>query len=1319
MNTAEEPRLLHEFFARSVALHGDHVAVDTPPGRGRPARATVTYSELDKLANGVARRLSAVVTDECVVAVLLPRASHHLYAAQLGVLSAGGAYVGMDSSFPDDRLRFVMEDCGAGALLTDAAGIDRARRMGLSLTEMIDVHEIEPSAKCVDEPEWLTPRSLAYVIYTSGTTGRPKGTLIEHGSVANLVADDLAVFGLGTHDRVLHSSSPAYDSSVEETWLAFAAASTLVVADDDAVRLGPDLVHWLARERINVLAPTPTLLRTTGCDDPQSALPDLRVVYTGGEAIPQDVVDRWAPGRRLENGYGPTECAVVCLRGTLNAAKPVTIGRPVRNAKAWVVDDALRAVPDGVEGELCIGGIGLARGYLNRPQLTAQHFPEHPDFGRIYRTGDRVRREAGGEYTYLGRIDTQVKVRGYRVELEAVETRLSECAGVRAAACAVQDESGASVLVAHIVPEDAAVPPSFAAVADELRAAVPDYMVPARFAVLDRLPASVSGKLDRAALAQVRAPDRDQTEGVAPRNPIESRISETVAAVLRLGAAAPVEHDFFLDLGGDSLRAAELVSALRRHPETAALAVRDVYELRTVAGLAERARTSSTATTDPAARRGVERVSPLRASLFHAAWLCSGLLFGAAVLYVFAFLVLPWLLRLLDVTQFLLLLPVISLALLVVYAPLAVGFTALCKRVLIGRYTPLRAPFWGSFHVRNWVMQRVAAVIPWGLLRDTVFLNAALRTLGARIGKRVHIHRGVDLRGGGWDLLDIGDDVTVSQDAALRLVDLEDGEFVVGPVTLGAGSTVDIRASISGHASMGDRSYIAPLSWLPAGAHVPDGEAFDGVPARPAGVAPPDPDTPQDALRFSPVVHGALTIATRAGSGLALAYLSFAIPALLCCLAWDVDSDAVLTWLFSPTFGPRGLISFVTLTVGAALISTPLAALGMRLLGRVPDGTIPRFGLGYLRVLAKTDTVTAAGELLSGTLFWPIWLRWAGMRIGDDCEVSTIVDTLPESVSIGNGTFLADGLYVGGPRLHRGGVTIASSRFGSRNFAGNHAVVPAGTALPDDILLGVCTVADEQRMREGSDWFGHPPLELPRREVLDMDRTLTHDPGAYRYARRLFWESLRFALPAIPAIVMIAWFKGVVAAEGALSTRLLHVIGVPAVTVAVAVFMCLLVLVAKWVLLGRVRPGKHGLWSSWCSRWDFLYVVWRSFARPFLAPLSGTLFAAPYLRAMGARIGRRVMLGGGFAQLVDPDMIRIDDEATVACLFQAHSFEDRVLKIDRVTIGRRSALDTDCLLLYGADIGDAARVRPHSVVMKGEHLQTGRTYSGVPVNEAH
>ena len=695
------PECLHELFEAAARDWPHAVAIEVPPSPTRPHRLLVSYEELERRANAIASRLRALVTGECVVAIMLPRDSDLLYAAQLAVLKAGASYTCIDPSFPDRRVRELLADSEAVALLTDALGRKRIRgsfdAQALAVGPVADDDDVRPAP-----PRWLEPSSLAYVIYTSGTTGTPKGTLIEHRSIVNLVRSDLGEFDLGPGDRVAQSSSAVYDSSVEETWLALAAGATLVVVDDDTVRLGPGLPAWLRRERINVFCPTPTLLRAMGCRDPERELPELRLVYVGGEALPRDVAERWARGRRLENGYGPTECTVTALRTWIRPGSAVSIGTPVPGISAWVLDDSLRQVPDGETGELCLGGVALARGYHLRPELTAERFLEHPALGRIYRTGDLAHRAPDGVFHAHGRIDSQVKLRGHRVELEEIEARLTRCAGVREAACRVQEAGVTQVLVAFVVPSNADAPPDERKLRDVLRATLPAHMVPARIATLPALPTTLGGKLDRRSLPTIDLDGhRDDSVAVMPRSPVEARIVGAFAEVLELSSAPSVTADFFMDLGGDSLSAALAVVALQDDPTMAALTVRDLYDHPSARELAALA-------AEPIVERGdgprpqrqrppVQR--PVAATLFQSAWLFTDFVLASLASYVALFHALPAVTERLGVVTLTLLFPPFALLGLAAYTVAAVAYAVWMKRRLIGRYQPMRVPVWG----RQWL----------------------------------------------------------------------------------------------------------------------------------------------------------------------------------------------------------------------------------------------------------------------------------------------------------------------------------------------------------------------------------------------------------------------------------------------------------------------------------------------------------------------------------------------------------------------------------------------------------------------------------------
>ncbi|MCE2881837.1 MAG: amino acid adenylation domain-containing protein [Planctomycetaceae bacterium] len=1310
------PTTILDLFAEACARHGDLVALDIPPDGAR-ARCTKTYAELDAMAEQVAGLVAASLgarpVRDAVVALALPRTDPWLYAAMLGSMRAGCAYVAIDPAFPARQAAEIVRDAAAVALVAERARADDISMEG-GLAPLVTTEDLAraPRLQGGGAP---APHDLAYVIYTSGTTGRPKGVEIEHRSILNLVAADMPEFGLGPHDRIAQGSSASYDSSVEEIWLAWAVGATIVVMDDATARLGPDLVEWLVRERVTVLCPPPTLLRALACDDPARMLPAIRLLYVGGEALPQDVADLWSQGRRLENGYGPTECTVTCLRSTVRAGEPVTIGRAVPNATAHVIDPedpALRVIDGDAQGELVVGGASLARGYRGQPETTAARFIEHPSLGRVYRTGDLVHRDARGEFHYHGRIDAQVKLRGYRIELGAIDARLAAHETVREAAATVEGEGAQRRLVAHVVLAAGA-----ALDADALRAFVaaelPAYMVPVAIASIDALPRSIGAKLDRKRLPEIRSARADAKPHVAAVTETERAVAEAFA----FGAASPVsvEADLFDDLGLDSLTVAIAVSRMRAHDSLRAATVRLAYTHRTVRGIAAavdavRAASAPSTRQERSPAQGTSR--PMLVATAQCAFLCVMLLAASQLTWIpnAGGLVAE---AMTDSPAAIAVLAAVTALGVAAYCTGAIALAALAKWVLIGRYRVMRVRAWSGFHLRHWAVVRVAALIPWDLLEVTGLAPVVLRLLGARIGRGVHIHRGVRLTDGGWDLLTLEDGATVGQDACLRTLELEAGTLVFGPVTMRRNSTLETRAGLSPGAELGEGSILRPLSNLAAGA-VHMNAVLDGVPAVRMADAPSVPTVePSAATPRRAAMTAALAVAV-------IGAIALPWAAALWLLGFHADSALRSDLFDGDSVFPSGLglARLAAAVVVAGALTVLFEALLVRLLGRAPRGAYALGSFAASRMSLQSMLVESAGKWLSGTLMWPIWLNLAGARIGRGCEISTVTDVIPSTVTIGRETFFADGIYLGGPRLHAGTATIEPVELGESCFVGNHAVLPAGTRLAPGTLVGISTRGDGLPYETGASWFGHPAFRLPKREIVDMPRELTHDPTIVRRLNRWLWELARFLLPIGPMFVGLAWFRAMEMAEGATSGVVFRLVALPLGVLGALAALALAVVAMKWLLIGRVRPATHALWSCWCSRWDYLYVAWGMWASVPLGFLEGTPMLVGYLRAMGCRIGRRALLGHGFAHVVDPDMLRFGDDVTVDALFQAHTFEDRVLKVDHVDLRDGCTVLPNTVILYGAEVGAGATVAPHSVVMKRERLSPGLRYEGAPTQPA-
>jgi amino acid adenylation domain-containing protein len=482
------------------------------------------------------------------------------------------------------------------------------------------------------------------VIYTSGSTGEPKGVAIPHAGALNIVATQRAALpafrprpGAAGRQRVLQYASPSFDASIYEMILALAHGGTLVVSSPAAPRTGTTFAAWLARRGITATLLPPVTLATVAADH---RLPDLRTLLVGGEACPPALATAWGVearvARQFGNAYGPTEVSVwsTCWTADRDAAigDVVPIGGPVANTRLYVLDSALRLVPVGVPGELYIGGVGLARGYVNRPGLTAERFVPDP-FGaehdlpgaRLYRTGDRVRRRADGQLEFLGRIDFQVKVRGFRIELGEIEHALAAVPSIgECVVIAREDVPGDRRLVAYVVPRNGTrLEPG--ALAEQLGATLPQYMIPAAFVVLDALPSSPNGKVDRKALPAPTGARPELAEGyLAPRTDLEAALAGMWQEVLGVEQVG-VTDDFFA-LGGHSLLATRIVARIR---ETFAIEVplRALFEARTIGALAEHVEHAVAELVDELSDEEVERLlldyapdggTPLPAVLHHA-----------------------------------------------------------------------------------------------------------------------------------------------------------------------------------------------------------------------------------------------------------------------------------------------------------------------------------------------------------------------------------------------------------------------------------------------------------------------------------------------------------------------------------------------------------------------------------------------------------------------------------------------------------------------------------------------------------------------------
>jgi len=1284
------PQQLHHLFEETAHHYPNQVALSW-------LGDTRTYQQLNAEADQLAARLQHRGVQAGDFVGLFMAKSIELYVGMLAVLKAGAAYVPLDLSFPPDRVTFILGDCGARALLTNRPlpeGFDTWPGL------VLDLSQPAPAVPSFAEPVAGGPDAIAYVIYTSGTTGLPKGVLIPHRSICHLVRAEQVLFQPTPQDRVVQGFSVAFDASLEELWLAWGAGGTLVPVPEDTMKAPDALPGFLVENQVTIFSTVPTLLSLL-----PASIPTLRLLILGGEVCPPELLTKWASRQcRVVNTYGPTEATVVATAADFVPGQKLTIGRPLAGYEALLLDQLGQLVPLGQAGELCIGGPALAAGYLNRPELSAAKFNTISELangfsGRLYRTGDLARFEAEGNIDFLGRIDTQVKIRGFRVELAEIESLLLQWPGIRNAAVALKEGTdGVKKLIAYLILEPNQLLDE-KAVRAHLREHLAPYMLPAALVPLASFPLLTSGKVDRKALPYPVSGDQPPArELTLPRNPLEAAIY--AAWQKRFDTADISVTDDFFDLGGNSLLASLIISELRQQPDFQGLSVKEMYTRRTIEALAASVAASGAATpaADPALATPLLRASTLTRLLTAILQLVSIALFYAVPVF---FLNVSLLLRPTFAEWSYPALVLVGAAAVVGYVPLACLLAIAVKWLIIGRFRAGEYPLWGFYYFRFWVVKKLVEAAPVQLLSATPFLAIFYRLLGAKIGRNVYLGTTRVLC---FDLLTVGDGASLAREAALLGYRVERDRIIIGPTTVGRDAYVGLRAIMEGHTSLGDGAELDDLSVLPAGRHVPAQEGWLGSPAQRVREVPLTPLRP----------------AASPGAGYLAAQLG-AIALML--LVPTVASLPILALLYESVrhFGPEAsLLTLVPLSALYVLLLMAVLAGTKRLVaGRQADGTLPLYSLAYVRHWVADAVLAQSLALLKSlyaTIYTPFWLRLLGAKIGYRAEVSTLNHISAEHLTVGPGSFLADSVSVGAPRVQHGLVSVLPTVVGPRTFVGNGAVLAGGTVLGANNLIGALSSAPAVTPPDGTSWVGSPAFLLPNRPVSTaFAPELTFDPPASLvWARRLI-ELVKIVLPITFTFITFAvlyhyshwhllhfpFWSSVVAGTGAL--------------VGLIFGFSILTALLKWVLIGRYRPSETPLWSSFVWRNELVNSLCESYVYPFWeAALLGTPFATWFFQLMGSHFGHSVYMDT--TEITEFDLAWVADHAVLnnGSTIQTHLFEDRVMKMSNLRIGRYATVGTSCVVLYDSVIGPGATLKSLSLLMKGEQLPANTRWQGIP-----
>ena len=1303
--------LLAEVFGQTAAAFPDAVALRSPT-------RIMSYAEVDAAATTLARGLLRHGLRPGKVAGLWMQRGFDLLIAQIAVAKTGAAWLPFDADAPVDRVAVCLADSGAALLLTDAA-LAKAELPALPCPAVTAEEIADPQDRTLVDARALgaRPDDAAYMIYTSGSTGTPKGIVISGRNICHYLRAANHLYGIGRQDIVFQGASVAFDLSMEEIWIPYLVGASLFVATREMLGEAEALPDLLGAAGVTVLDTVPTLLGLLSRD-----IPSLRLIILGGEACPPAIAERWCrAGRTIFNSYGPTETTVVATASVVEPGVPVTIGGPISNYTCYVANEKLELLDRGIEGELLIGGPGVAQGYLNRDALTREKFIPNPFEHNgadpvLYRSGDAVVLDERGSIHFRGRIDDQVKLRGFRVELGEIETQLARSEGVGQAAVVLRNDDGLDQLVAFMVPERGAAasggldPVRLRA---QLRESLPPYMVPSRFESVDELPRLASGKVDRNRLkkAALSAPSEDAQE--EPRNRTEAALLAAAKRVLP-PQPVPFDADFFTDLGGHSLLAARFISVVRETPALAGITLQDMYRARTLRAIAalvdgrtqnsgQQTKTELRFAPPPLRRRflcGLAQAAalPFILSLTTAQWL------GVFVSYM--------LLTGSDATLFEEAVSLVGVYMVINIATILFAIGA--KWLILGRMKAGRYPLWGTYFFRWWLVQRLIALVHPKWFQGSPVMRLFLMALGAKVGVDAVIG---DHDVGAPDLLDIGAGASSGGKIQFANARVEGNEFVVGPITIGADTYIGTSCVIEENVVIGEGTEIGDLTTIGAGTTVGAGEIWDGSPGRCVGRVDPAAIEPRPTA--SP--------ARRLAQGFTYTALLLVIPPLgllpIFPAFWVFDQ--LDNWLRIPDverfayFVSLPIMAWPTAFVMVLTTVAFIAAIRWMILPRVSEGVYSVFSWFYLRKWAVALATEITLEVLSSlfaTIYMRNWYRLMGAKIGKDAEISTNLSGRYDLVEIGEKCFIADEVVLGDEEIRRGWMHLRRVKTGARVFVGNDAVVPIGSEIPDGALIGIMSKPPaNQAMSPGDTWFGAPPIKLPVRQRFEAAANWTYEAPRWKKFARGVFEAVHISLPTMLFVVFGTWsveWLGPKALDGLYwQVAALFVV----LSVGISVVMTAIVIAIKWATMGRYEPTTQPMWSWWAMRTEAVAVMYSGLAgKVLLDHLRGTPFLPWVLRLFGSKFGQGVYMD--MTDITEFDCVKVGSFVSIngSSGLQTHLYEDRVMKVGRIAVGDGVTIGAGSTVLYDTHVGDFARLGPLTLVMKGESIPPDSEWVGAP-----
>ena len=1286
---------LEQFFENSAVSYPNAIAIEQD-------EIKYTYSEVDLTANKLAHFLKTRgIGREDKIVILLPRCSL-VPIVMLGVLKSGAAYIPLDPEIPADRVNFILADAGAKLLITSDLILERiGSKLNRHAVFNIDQQFLELNNYSDTKPVEIdrTSGDLCYIIYTSGTTGKPKGVLLEHKNVVNYIHGALNIYPINNSDRALQGFSVSFDASVEEIWVPLSVGATLVIGTFEIMRSGDRFSAILNDLNITFLSCAPTLLSMVKED-----IPGLKILIFGGEVCPKDMAARWCkPARLVFNTYGPTEAAVIATYSVLKPFEEVTIGRPLPGYDVILVNSRNELITNGEEGEILIGGDSIARGYLNREELMAQKFFETDKYKgvneRYYRSGDLAKYAPNGDLIFLGRTDEQVKVRGFRVELAEIECLLMKCLGVQAAAVALDYNS--QQLSAYVVlRKDEKI--NREEIASFLRHSLPYYMIPATLDIIASLPMTSSQKIDRKRLPPPLTPltFSSQKTIIPPLTELEQAMVRIIAQNIHRDDIS-MDDNFFEDLGGHSLLAAIVVSEMRELEMFGNMSVVNVYKYPVLSDLAKELE-KKRPKIDAASRKERDIHTPSKQTYYTCTFFQ-----GVSLIFLILFFGIEWLGPFFVYSYYYQadngVMYSLYMSLLMYFAllPVLSTFAIVFKWAVIGKIKAGKYKLWGSYYFRFWIVDKVINICPVIYFTGTNIMNVFLRLVGAKVGKNCYINTSSI---SAFDLFKVGDNVSISTDCHLKGFTIADGYLQIGTIELEDNAFLGTRCCLAHNTRMEKNSSIEDLTLIHEGCTIPPNENWGGSPAVQIGI-----NQPQESIKLWSVKFSLLSLLG-----------VFVIP-LITMIAY-FPGMMLITHLDYSSEGYHFLL--MTIVVGLSfvvLLTVIITILKWVLLGNIKEGKYPVNSFFYNKKWFFDQLMKLSLQVIGTlytTLYLQFWFKMLGVKMGKRVEISTVEFISPDLLVTGDECFLADSVSIGASHVRNGYIEIAKTYIGNRTFIGNSAVISPDTHLGNNVLVGVLSKmrAEDLPAKDGTSWFGSPAVFLPKRDVNhDFSSSLTYQPSRKLFFQRYSIEFFRVVLPATLFILFASLITNAASYLQAEKDLVDLFIVFPFLYIGAAILGILITALLKWIIIGRYTPAKKPLWSNYVWRSELVTGVYENFlVLFFLNILTGTPFLKYPLRLLGCKIGKGVCLYT--TQITEFDLIKIGRNSVLNdnCTLQTHLFEDRVMKMSYVDIGKECSVGGMAVVLYDSKMEDRSVLEPLSVLMKNETLPANTSFVGAP-----